>query len=204
MEMCKFVERGGGHFVFNFCWNFSFLQWWDAVLLAWFCLFCFEPLKLCFFGGFLVFHKLSIFTPPPPPPIHLTPQVLPPEIQIVAWSPAAPSFNARFSCLYRAYRYENSFSSNISFSLGRNWNSWEQQNCAVGGWKYCDLLRTINPSNHSSQPSHGALRYSSHNTIVWSTVQRLSYSTLYCINLKQTTPDTIFRALSVPKRVKSQ
>eukprot|EP01086_Lenisia_limosa_P009291 TRINITY_DN32602_c0_g1_i1.p1 TRINITY_DN32602_c0_g1~~TRINITY_DN32602_c0_g1_i1.p1 ORF type:complete len:253 (+),score=19.55 TRINITY_DN32602_c0_g1_i1:114-872(+) len=32
-------------------------------------------------------------------------RVLPPEIQIVAWSPAAPSFNARFSCLYRAYRY---------------------------------------------------------------------------------------------------
>jgi tRNA pseudouridine38/39 synthase len=36
---------------------------------------------------------------------HILNRVLPPDIRVLAWAPAEPSFSARFSCLERTYRY---------------------------------------------------------------------------------------------------
>lgn len=36
---------------------------------------------------------------------HILNRVLPPDIRVLAWAAAEPSFSARFSCLERTYRY---------------------------------------------------------------------------------------------------
>ncbi|XP_005378538.1 PREDICTED: tRNA pseudouridine(38/39) synthase [Chinchilla lanigera] len=36
---------------------------------------------------------------------HILNRVLPPDIRVLAWAPAEPSFSARFNCLERTYRY---------------------------------------------------------------------------------------------------
>ena len=48
---------------------------------------------------------------PPPPPDHefhyvaILNRILPPTIRVLAWSPVAPAFSARFNCRHRHYKY---------------------------------------------------------------------------------------------------
>ena len=67
--------------------------------------FCVNPVSVTCFDKLSVSDPLGAKEPQEISYVHVLNKVLPDEIRVIAWAPVLPLFDARFSCLYRQYKY---------------------------------------------------------------------------------------------------